>query len=384
MMTVCLLGASGSIGQQTIEVMLKNPNDFNLVAFSVGHQTRKISGIIKEFPSVKAICIQDKRHLKRYQNKYTHILFFAGDDGLDALIKASDAQMIVNALVGFVGLKPSITALENDKILCLANKESLVVGGEIINDLLAKGHGELVPIDSEHVALKKCLDVDNQNVDKLIITASGGPFRNLSRKQLKGVTVAEALNHPNWKMGKKITIDSATMVNKTFEIIEAHYLYHYDFAKISVLINYNSYVHSIVRYNDGTYRMEVGKPDMRKPIKYALYRGLLPYDTEVTDDLEKIKGTSFAPFDSKRFPIVLVAEEVIKNKGTRGAIFNAANEIAVRAFLEKRISFLGIEKIIRDCLKEMPNINHPDYALLKKTDQETRLLAQRLIEKGGY
>ena len=384
MISVCLLGASGSIGQQTIDVMLKNPNDFELRAFSIGKRTRYIKGIIKRFPHVKAICVQDKKSYQYYQKQYTSITFFFGDDGLDNLIKASDAEMVVNALVGFVGLKPSITALENNKILCLANKESLVVGGEIINNILKQGKGKLYPIDSEHVAIAKCLAVDNQDVDKIIITASGGPFRNLKRDQLTNITPEQALAHPNWKMGQKITIDSATMVNKTFEVIEAYYLFGYDFSRIEIKINYNSYVHSIVRYNNGTYRADVGKPDMRVPIKYALYQGLTNYQTVVTDDLNKIKNTTFGEFDINRFPIVNIANKVMKEKGTLGAIFNASNEEAVKAFLNHQIPFLGIEKIINTCLAKQKSVKNPNYEDLKKADLVTRLSVKQMILKGEY
>ena len=384
MISVCLLGASGSIGQQTIDVMLKNPQDFDLVSFSIGKRTRYVRGIIKRFPNVKYICLQNKSSMKYYQNLYPNIAFYNGDEGLNEIIKNSKAEMVVNALVGFVGLKPSITTLENNKILCLANKESLVVGGEIINNLLAKGKGKLYPIDSEHVAIAKCLAVDNQNVDKIIITASGGPFRNLKRDQLTNITPEQALAHPNWKMGKKITIDSATMVNKTFEVIEAHYLFDYDFDDIEIKINYNSYVHSIVRYNDGTYRADVGKPDMRVPIKYALYQGLTDYQTVVTDNLDNIKNTTFGEFDIKRFPIVNVAKKVIKEKGSLGAIFNASNEEAVRAFLNHEISFLGIEKIINTCLEKQDNIKNPNYEQLKRVDTLTRKMVKDLIKKGEY
>ena len=384
MMTVCLLGASGSIGQQTLDVMSKNPHDFDLLAFSVGKRTRCISYIIKKFPRVKAICLQEEKKAKYYQRRYPNIVFYSGDHGLELLLKNSHSQMVVNALVGFVGLKPSITALENDKILCLANKESLVVGGELINKLLKKKHGKLIPIDSEHVAIKKCLDVDSNNVDKIIITASGGPFRNLKREELSNITPEQALAHPNWKMGHKITIDSATMVNKTFEIIEAHYLFGYLYEDIDIILNYNSYVHSLVHYKDELYRFDYGKPDMRVPIKYALYQGLTPYQTMVSDDLGKIKGTSFGAFDIKRFPIVNVAKRVIEEKGALGAIFNASNEVAVAAFLNHQISFLGIERIINDCLKQVKNMTRPSYLDLKRIDTQTRELAHKLILKGGY
>ena len=384
MMKVCLLGASGSIGQQTIEVMLENPNDFDLVAFSVGRRVRKIANILKNFPNVRAVCLQDKEDAKRYQSKYTNVIFFWGDDGLNQLIKISKADIVVNALVGFVGLKPSITALENNKILCLANKESLVVGGELINKILKKSQGKIYPIDSEHAAIRKCLSVDDQDVEKIIITASGGPFRELKRDELKDVTPEQALNHPNWNMGKKITIDSATMVNKAFEIIEAHYLFGFEAERIETILNYNSYVHSIVRYNDGTYRLDAGKPDMRVPIKYALYQGLTDYQTIVTDDLNKIKKTTFGKLLITRYPIIKVAYQVINEKGTLGAVFNASNEEAVKAFLEKKISFLGIEKIINYCLKKVENIPSPSYLDLKRVDNETRQLVAKLVKKGGY
>ena len=384
MISVCLLGASGSIGQQAIDVMLKNPSDFDLVSFSIGQKTRYVRGIIKHFPNIRNICIQNKNKVAYYQKQYPGIHFYSGDEGLNELIRNSKADMVVNALVGFVGLKPSITSLESNKILCLANKESLVVGGEIINDLLAKGKGKLYPIDSEHVAIAKCLAVDNEDVDKIIITASGGPFRNLRRDQLSDITPEQALAHPNWKMGQKITIDSATMVNKTFEVIEAYYLFGYDFSRIEIIINYNSYVHSIVRYNNGTYRADVGKPDMRVPIKYALYQGLTDYQTIVTDNLDSIKNTEFGKFDIKRFPIINVANKVINEKGTLGAIFNAANEVAVRAFLNHEIPFLAIESLINKCLKEIPSIKNPNYEQLKQADLLTRSLAKEMIMKGEY
>ena len=384
MMTVCLLGASGSIGSQTIDVMLKNHDDFQLTAFSVGKRTHKIAHIVKLFPSVKFICIQDKSKLAYYKKVYPYITFFAGDNGLNDLIKVSQAQMVVNALVGFVGLKPTITALENDRIVALSNKESLVVGGELINKLLKKRKGKLIPIDSEHVAIMKCLMVDKDNIDKVIITASGGAFRNLAREELKDVTPEQALKHPNWNMGKKITIDSATMVNKAFEVIEAHYLFGLAPDKIETILNLNSYVHSLVRYNDGTYRMEVGKPDMRKPIKFALYQGLIDYQTVTSKDLSAVPNTTFAEFDKNRYPIIDLAKKVIEEKGTLGAVFNAANEEAVYAFLDHKIPFLSIEGLINRCVKENINVKNPSYETLRKVDLSTRQKVHELIRKGEY
>lgn len=380
MKRVCLLGASGSIGRQTLDVMSKNPSDFELVAFSVGRQTRKIKKIVKDFPSVKYACVRKNAQRKYYQEQYPNIKFFSGDEGLLELIN-DDCDIVVNALVGFVGLKPTLTALERNKILCLANKESLVVGGELVNDLLAKGKGKLYPIDSEHSALMKCLLVDNQNVDKLMLTASGGAFRNLSRKELAQVGPEAALAHPTWKMGKKITIDCATMVNKAFEVIEAHYLFNYPYEKIGIKLHDESTIHSYVIYKDGTYRLDVSKPDMRNPIKLALYEFKIPFETMVSDGLDYFKDYHFHDFKLERYPIVSMAELVMKKKGSYGAVFNASNEVAVQAFLNHEISFLEIEDIIKELMKKHRMVKHPDYAKLAQIDKKTRKNATKLIKE---
>ena len=382
-MKVCLLGASGSIGGQTIDVMLKNKEDFDLVGFSVGQRIAFVDKILKKYPAVKYICVKNKQDKDLLSKKYPEVSFYSSDDGLIKLIESCNADMFVNALVGFVGLAPTIRVLELNKICCLANKESLVVGGEIINNLLKQGKGTLYPIDSEHVALAKCLAVDNKKVDKIIITASGGAFRKLTRKQLTYVTPEDALKHPTWNMGKKITIDSATMVNKTFEIIEAHYLYGYSYKNIGVMLNYNSYVHSLVLYKNGEYRLDCGKPDMRVPIKWALYQGLTPYKTVVTKDLSSIKNTEFGVFDVKRYPAVKFARTVIRNKGTYGAVLNAANEVAVNAFLNHKIRFTMIEKIISLMMKMHQSISHPTYEDIAKVDKLTRETVDYLIKEGG-
>ena len=381
MRNICLLGASGSIGKQTLDVMNKNREDFNLLAFSVGHQTRKISPIIKRFPNVKFICVLSKDKAKEYQKKFPHIKFYYGDDGLLSLIN-NDVDMVVNALVGFVGLKPTLYALEQNKIVCLANKEALVVGGELVNNLLKEGKGMLYPIDSEHSALKKCLLVDDQNVERLVLTASGGAFRNLSREQLKNVTKDDALKHPNWKMGNKITIDCATMVNKAFEVIEAHYLFNYPFEKIGIKLHDESYVHSYVEYKDGLKRLDISKPDMRNPIKLALYEFNIPFNTRVALSLDDLSFYHFHDFDVNRYPVVKYAQKVIKEKGGYGAVFNASNEVAVRAFLNDEIPFLMIEEIIDKCMSDYHNDRSINYAKLAEIDAKTRQKAYKLIEEG--
>ncbi|MCR5505633.1 MAG: 1-deoxy-D-xylulose-5-phosphate reductoisomerase [Bacilli bacterium] len=379
MRKVCILGVSGSIGTQTIDVMNKNPNDFSLVGFSLGSRTRKITPLIKQFPNIRYICVGKKEAAKRYQKKYPDITFYYGDEGLLSLIDNCGSDMVVNALVGFVGLKPTIHALKKNLIVCLANKEALVVGGQLVNELLDKGYGKLYPIDSEHVAISKCLSVDPDNVLKIVLTASGGAFRKLNREQLKDVTPEDALKHPNWKMGKKITIDCATMVNKSFEIIEAHYLFRYPIEKIGVMLHDESMIHSYVIYKDGSLRLDEGKPDMRIPIKYALYETLTDFKTVVANSLDAFKKYHFHNFDIKRYPMVKYASVVINNKGTYGAVFNAANEVANYAFLNHEIDFLTIEKIIEALMDSHKNNPHPTLEEIIQADKDTRKLARQLV-----
>ena len=380
-MKVCLLGASGSIGSQTIDVIRKNQDDFELVAFSVGRRIRKIPHILGLFSNIEAICVQDEKAAKRLAKRYPTIKFFSQDKGLEEIIEYCSCEMVVNALVGFVGLRPSICALKNNKILALSNKESLVVGGELVNDLLSQGKGKLYPIDSEHVALAKCLSVDDKNVEKLIITASGGAFRKLSRGELNNVKARDALKHPTWKMGAKITIDCATMVNKSFEIIEAHYLFNYPIQKIDVLLHDESMIHSLVLYKNGLYRLDYGKPDMRVPIKYALYEGKCQFNTYLVEDYHVYDKLHFHQFDINRYPIVRYAEKVIKCKGTYGTVFNAVNEVAVHAFLKDEISFLEIEEMIIHFMDTHKNIKHPTLDTIVEVDKKYRLLAKEYIEK---
>ena len=379
MKKICLLGASGSIGTQTLEILKNNPKDFSLVGFSIGEKVNFLNEILKDFKEVKYICLKHEEDVKKIEKTYPNIKFFFGDNGLDSLIENSGSDMVVNALVGFVGLKPSITAIKNRKILALANKETLVVGGELISSLLKEYDGKLIPIDSEHSALTKCLAIDNENVDKLIITASGGPFRNISRNELYKVKKEDALNHPTWAMGNKISIDSATMVNKTFEIIEAYYLFGYKYENIDLMFNYESYVHSLVKYKDGSYRLDEGHPDMRVPIKFALYEGTLDYETVYVKKLEDYKNSKIYPFDYERFPIVKIAKKVIDEKGTYGAAFNACNEEAVNLFLKDKISFDKIEDLIYDCIYNHNNIVSPTYEQILAVDKLVREEVNRKI-----
>ncbi len=380
MRKICLLGASGSIGSQTLDVMRHNPTDFTLVAFSVGSKTRKLAHFINMYPDVKAICIKDKNKVNYYQNKYPNISFFSGDDGLLKLID-TDTDMVVNALVGFVGLKPTLYALEKDKIVCLANKEALVVGGELVNNILNNGHGKLYPIDSEHSAIKKCLMVDSSNISKVMLTASGGAFRKLNREQLINVKAEDALKHPTWKMGNKITIDCATMINKAFEVIEAHYLFGCPYNQIGIKLHDESMIHSYIVYKDGSLRLDISKPDMRNPIKLALYEFMTDFKTVSAQSLDQFKDLHFHDFSFKRYPIVKLAKYVIEQKGTYGAVFNSSNEVAVNAFLKDEIPFLAIEEIVNKLMKKHQNIVHPSYEQILEIDLKTRQEASEMIKK---
>jgi 1-deoxy-D-xylulose-5-phosphate reductoisomerase len=288
--------------------------------------------------------------------------------------------MVVNALVGFAGLVPSITALSHDKILCLANKESLVVGGAFIQRLLKQGHGKLYPIDSEHVALAKLLSrVNRDDVDKLVITASGGSFRKLSRSELSNVTPEMALKHPTWKMGGKITIDSATMMNKGFEVIEAKWLYDFPLQRTEILMHDESHVHSLLLMKDGSYYADISDPDMHTPIKYALYETNVDFQVFHEKELSAFGPYHFHKFDPERYPAVGLALDAYRDGGLKTTILNAANEVAVYAFLKGQIPFLDIEREVSFALATLPNNFSPSLRDVLAMDALTRLAVRRHI-----
>ncbi|MDR0934782.1 MAG: 1-deoxy-D-xylulose-5-phosphate reductoisomerase [Erysipelotrichaceae bacterium] len=382
MKKICLLGASGSIGEQSLDVIDEFSNEFQLVSFSVGYQVNKIDEIISKHNSVQSFYLIDSSQAEKYKNKYPNIKIFSGENGIVKMIETINADMVINALVGFVGLIPSITALKNGLKLALANKESLVVGGELIKQLLKEGHGELFPIDSEHSAIWKCLLVDDKNVKDIILTASGGAFRNLSRKELLNVKPIDALKHPTWNMGNKITIDSATMINKCFEIIEAYYLFGYAYNKTKVILHDESEVHSMVKYKNGMYRAEVNKPDMKNPIRFALFEGKFPFETVCAKNYHDFGPYHFHHFSLRRYPLVRWSKVVIKQKGLYGTTLNAANEVAVNAFLNGKIQFLKIEQIVDRLMLDLKNKKNPSIEDIVECDRITRLRASQLVELG--
>lgn len=378
--TIVLLGASGSIGTQTLDIIENDPQHFLLKGISIGHQVDKIDGIIKRFPSINYICVQEEKDYLLLKEKYQHLHFFYGNDGLLQLIKTIHPKMVVNALVGFVGFVPSYWTLMWGIDLALSNKESLVVGGELLLSATSKTKAKIIPIDSEHVALDKCLKGHYKDVKRLILTASGGAFRNLSRQELEHVTVEDALKHPSWKMGKKITIDCATMMNKGFELIEAYYLFGIPMENIDILLHDESKVHSLIECKDGSFLADIGPSDMRIPIAYALYNKKRTPSIHENLHIEDFGTFHFHAFDAQRFPAVTFARHAIKHGGTLPTVLNAANEVAVYAFLEGKISFLDIERIIEKCLMSHRVIEHPTVEDIIYVDQKTREEAILLIK----
>ncbi|MBP5216516.1 MAG: 1-deoxy-D-xylulose-5-phosphate reductoisomerase [Bacilli bacterium] len=383
MRKILLLGASGSIGSQSLDIIEAAPERFSLTAFSVGYRVEKIPEILQKHINVSHICVRKEEDKERLEKEYPSIFWHCGDEGLKELCLFADYDMAVNALVGFSGLVPSLTVLNEDKILALANKESLVVGGELVNRILASGKGKLYPIDSEHVALAKMLDrVKREDVDRMIITASGGSFRNKSREELSSVTPEMALNHPTWQMGAKITIDSATMMNKGFEVIEAMYLYRWPLEKIDIILHDESTVHSMLLMKDGSYVADISKPDMHGPILYAMYEKQVDYKVYTAKRIEDFGPFHFHRFKEERYPAVGLAMQAIKTGGTAPAVLNAANEEAIHLFLDGKIPFLSIEPFVASALRHVSVQKNPSLRDILAADSYARLFIQRKAEGG--
>ena len=346
MKRIALLGASGSIGMQTLDVIEQHSDGFVLVAMSVGRNIKLIDHILEKH-APKLLSVQLEEDAFSLREKYRDIEIVFGEEGLLRIAEYTDYDVLVNALVGFAGLKPTLQAITNKKDIALANKECLVVAGSFIKEAVKKNQVQLLPIDSEHSAIFQVLQGNKyQSVRRLLITASGGSFRDKSRDELKDVTKADALKHPNWTMGEKITIDSATMMNKGFEVIEAHWLFDIDYENIEVLLHKESVIHSLVEFIDKSVIAQLGIPDMRLPIQYALS---FPDRIELAvDSYDFSKGTNLhlEAIDFERYPLLGLAFEMGKKGGNMPAILNAANEVAVKAFLDEKISFLEIEDYV--------------------------------------
>ncbi len=352
MKNVLLLGATGSIGTQVLDVIRTNA-EYCLKAFSFGNNIEKAKKIIEEFKPTM-VCASHSYDIDTLEEEYPDIEYVIGDIGLQTLVSYDvENPVVINALVGAVGLMPTAVAIDNGRDVILANKEALVIGGEIIMQKAQEKHVKIIPIDSEHSGLFQLLEGKNkEDINKLIITASGGAFRDKTKEELATVTKEEALNHPNWQMGDKITIDCATMMNKGFELIEAHYLFDLDIDKIEPILHRESIVHAMVEFKDGSVFAQMATSDMHLPIQYALeYPHHLKNDLIQKLDLTKVGNLHFEELSYERYPLVKVAKDALKAGGLQCTILNAANEAAVKLFLEEKISFVEIEKIIINALK---------------------------------
>lgn len=381
MKQIILLGASGSIGEQTIDVIRAHPEEFELVAFSVRQRLDSAYKILEEF-NVLSVCVKDEQDAIKLKRDYPQLDIKYGDEGLQELASLPYGDTLVNALVGFVGLLPTLKAIEHHKDIALANKETLIVGGKFVKEAVKKYGVSLKPIDSEHSAIFQCLQGnDHGSIDKLIITASGGSFRDRSRDQLKGVTVKEALSHPNWSMGAKITIDSATMMNKGFEVIEAHYLFDIDYDKIEVLLHRESIVHSLVQYCDHAVMAQLGTADMRLPIQYALtHPRRLPLMNSDHLDLVKLGTLHFEKADFERYPLLGLAFKLGRLEGNACAIMNAANEEAVALFLAGKIEFLEIESYVFKAVESIEFIENATLEDIIKSDAAARAFVNEAVK----
>ncbi|MFZ1460789.1 MAG: 1-deoxy-D-xylulose-5-phosphate reductoisomerase [Ignavibacteria bacterium] len=375
---VSILGSTGSIGCNALEVIDSlNHNEYNIkvICLSTNSRISLLAEQIKKH-SPETVVIGDKKAYEEFKSNFsfpeTEILF--GNDALSEISGRDNYELLISALVGFSGLRPTVNAIKSGKDVALANKETLVVAGKLINQLIEKYKVKLIPIDSEHSALLQCLAGENiSSVAKIILTASGGPFRNKTLKQMKDITVDEALSHPNWKMGKKITIDSATMMNKGLEVIEAKWLFKTETEKIDVLIHPQSVIHSMVEFIDGSIKAQLGIPDMKIPIQYAITYPDRINSVHSKMDFNLFNSLTFENVDTDKFRCLRIAYDVIKEDSSSAVVMNAANEIAVDLFLNGRIDFLSIPDIIERELDRHKPSPDTDLENIINVDKDTRI-----------
>jgi 1-deoxy-D-xylulose-5-phosphate reductoisomerase len=374
------MGATGSIGTQTLDVIREHQDQFSLASMSIGRNLELGRKIIGEFKP-ELVSAAEKRDAETLASEFPGITFTYGQEGLVETAVHPKAEVLVNAVLGSVGLQPTLQAIEAKKTIAIANKETLVTAGHIVMEAAKRNGVELLPVDSEHSAIFQALQGEKEkNIDKLILTASGGSFRDKTRDELKEVTVEQALNHPNWSMGAKITIDSATMMNKGLEVIEAHWLFSIGYEKIEVLLHKESIIHSMVEFHDSSVIAQLGTPDMRVPIQYALtYPDRLPHRIGKKLNLAEIGRLHFQEMDYSRFRCLQFAFDAGKRGGTLPTVLNAANEAAVAAFLEGRITFLQIEDLVEKAMEMHDVSENPGLEEIQEVDRQTRQLVNSLL-----
>ena len=380
---LCILGSTGSIGTQTLDVVRAYPERYGVYALCANRSIDLLVAQAKEFhPEV--VCIADESLYEALSSQLSAIHFegkvWTGADAIAEVVTMGSVDIVVAAMVGYAGLRPTIEAIKAGKTIALANKETLVVAGEIICDLALQHHAPILPVDSEHSAIFQSLvGEDRSEIEKILLTASGGPFRTFTREQMETVTAADALKHPNWEMGAKITIDSASMMNKGFEVIEAKWLFGVPVEKIEVLVHPQSIVHSAVQFTDGAIKAQLGAPDMRLPIQYALsFPERLASDFPRAD-LFALKNLTFEKPDLERFPNLGLAYEAMRRGGNIPCVLNAANEVANLAFRENRCGFLQMSDIISETMAKAAFIAKPTYEDYVATDLEARKIAEEMV-----
>ena len=382
MRNVAILGSTGSIGTQALEVISKHSDKFQVEVLTANTNAALLIEQAKMF-NPNTVVIAD-------ESNYDHVFssldpldikVFAGANALAEITKMDSIDVVLTALVGYSGLVPTINAIESGKTIALANKETLVVAGQLITDLAKERGVNILPVDSEHSAIFQCLVGEFHNpIEKLILTASGGPFRGKTKDELLNVTKAQALNHPNWDMGAKVTIDSATLMNKGLEVIEAKWLFGTSIDQIEVVVHPQSIIHSMVQFEDGSIKAQMGLPDMKLPIQFAL-----GYPERLKADFPRMNfadypSLTFEQPDPETFRNLALAYEAIKSGGNAPCILNAANEIAVEGFLKEKVGFLQISEVIEKSLNKVSHVSNPVFEDLVETDKETRTIAKELID----
>ncbi len=378
---LAILGSTGSIGTQTLDIVRDNPSLFEVTTLVANSSWRELVAQAIEFEVDTVVIAKEEHYNECVEALKEHpIKVYTGEKACEEVAASSEVDTVVNALVGYAGVRPTVAAIRAKKKIALANKETLVVAGEQIMKLALEHGAPILPVDSEHSAIFQCLTGESSPIERLILTCSGGSFRDLSREELHHVTVAQALKHPQWSMGAKITIDSATLMNKGFEVIEAHWLFGIEADKIDVVIHPQSIIHSMVEFRDGALKAQLGSPDMHVPIAYALsYPQRLEKAYEKFDFMSN-PSLTFSEVDNDKYPALGLAYEVLRRKGSAACCLNGANEVAVAAFLSEQCHYLDIVKAAEYALQKCDYIAHPtldDYAAI---DAQSRALAAEFLK----
>lgn len=376
---IAILGSTGSIGTQALQVIEEHPDLYEAYVLTANNRVELLIEQARKFrPEAVVIANEDKYSQLKEALSDLPVKVYAGMEAICQIVESGPIDIVLTAMVGYAGLRPTMNAIRAGKVIALANKETMVVAGELVNALASQYRTPILPVDSEHSAIFQCLEVNNP-LEKIILTASGGPFRTFTMEQLQKVTKEQALKHPNWSMGAKITVDSASMMNKGFEVIEAKWLFGLQPKQIEVVVHPQSVIHSMVEFEDGAVKAQLGVPDMRLPIQYAFsYPNRVRSSFDRLDFL-KCNSLTFEAPDTQRFRNLALAYEALNQGGNMPCIVNAANEVVVAAFLKDQISFLGMSEVIEKSMQRVPFIQTPTYEDYVSTDAETRRIAAEMV-----